>query len=136
MLYRPSSFKKSRAFTAVAAAGLFVTASLTATAPASGQQLQATSIASQPNQVDVNTNCRERITAKDVFGDADCEITKGKILDTQGQAIATQNGCIEELVKFKKADPGRFKSMGFGAITRDNACSFASRLPKKAASLP
>jgi hypothetical protein len=80
---RHSSLFHKSAIALTTAAALFAS-------PGFAQQLQPTPVASQSNQVDANTNCHDRITRSDIFGDAKCEIQKGKVLDAQGRAVDTQ----------------------------------------------
>jgi hypothetical protein len=127
MRHRPSSIGKSLA--AFATVGSL----LVGVVPSFGQGLKPM-LGSSNDGITATTNCDDWKPGE-LMSDEKCEILKGQILKTQGNVLATQNGCIDELVKFKRAEPDTFKSLGFGAITRDNACNLASRLPKKAASL-
>jgi hypothetical protein len=106
-----------------------------------GQDLKPTPVASTSEGVTATTKCNEWHPGE-LMSDEKCEIIKGEFLKAQGKAlssqgsqIATQNGCIEAIVRFKKAEPDQYASLGLGTITRDNACKLASRLPKKSASL-
>ncbi|MCP3447333.1 hypothetical protein [Bradyrhizobium sp. CCGUVB14] len=144
MLFRPST--KTRFRNAAIGAGIITLAAVSAF-PAAAEQ-KTTPIATSTDQVTVGTNCHDYKPGV-LMADTKCEILKaraldaqgkaldaqGKALDAQGSTLAAQNACIAELVRFKKGDPDKFKSMGFGTITRDNACSLASRLPKQSASL-
>jgi hypothetical protein len=106
-----------------------------------GQDLKATPVASSSDGITTTTDC-DKWKPGVLMSDEKCEIIKGEFLRAQGKAlssqsnqIATQNGCIEAIVRFKKAEPDQFASLGLGTITRDNACKLVSRLPKKSASL-
>lgn len=92
-----------------------------------GQDLKPMPVATTSDGITAETNCKDWHPGE-LMSDEKCEILKGRL-------IKSQNACIAELVKFKKAEPARFVELGFGNITRDVACSFASRLPKRAASL-
>jgi hypothetical protein len=124
-----SSFRKGA--TALSTAAV-LGASMLASFSAAAQERSATAAPSE--QVTVNTNCRDWKPGE-FMADTECEIRKGGALDTQAKLIAAQNACITELVKFKKAEPAEFSRLAFGTITRENACSLASRIPKRAASL-
>jgi hypothetical protein len=106
-----------------------------------GQDLKPMPVASTSDGITATTNCKEWQPGE-LMASEKCEIIKGEFLRAQGKAlssqgsqVATQNGCIEAIVRFKKAEPDQFASLGLGTITRDNACKLASRLPKKSASL-
>ena len=140
-MFRPSIRQKAFAVAAVAALALAPTYSF-------GQDIKPTSVASSSEGITATTNCKEWQPGV-LMASEKCEILKGeflkaqgnaldaqgKSLDAQGKQLGAQNACIQELVKFKNAAPDQFRSMAFGTITRDNACTFANRLPKKAASL-
>src|SRR5262249_27494928 len=119
-----------------AAAGVLAAAVLVASSGnfARAQQLQTLPVAATPDPnaaapdpVTATTDCKTWMPGR-LFGDGECEILKGKL-------IKAQNACIGEIAKFKKDAPGAFTQMKFGTITRENACEFASRIPKRAADL-
>jgi hypothetical protein len=135
MRHRPSSFGKSLA--AFATVGSLLVGAV----PSFGQDLKPMPVASTSGAITATTNCKEW-NPGELMASEKCEIIKGEFLRAQGKAlssrgsqITTQNGCIEAIVGFKKAEPDQFASLGLGTITRDNACKLASRLPKKSASL-
>lgn len=123
MTTRASSFKKSsRLVTGLAAAAIAF-----APAVSFGQDIKATPVAATSGGITATTDCKTWKPGV-LMGSEKCEILKGEL-------IKSQNACIAELVKFKKDEPTRFVELGFGNITRDVACTLASRLPKRAASL-
>jgi hypothetical protein len=127
MLDRTTSIRKSLA--AFATVGSL----LVGVASSYGQGLKPM-LGPSSDGITETTNCKDWKPGE-LMASEKCEILKGRLLKVQGNGLATQNGCIDELVKYKRAEPDAFKSLGFGTITRDNACNLASRLPKKAASL-
>ncbi|MEA2823022.1 MAG: hypothetical protein QOJ86_5026 [Bradyrhizobium sp.] len=52
-------------------------------------------VASKPNGVTLNTDCREHITAKDLTGDLKCEDAKIQILDAETKALDAQGKTLD-----------------------------------------
>ena len=123
MLNRPSSFKKSsRAVTAVAAVGMFVSASFMATGPAGAQQVVSAS------PCDSIKNSAAAIK---------CEFQQSQIRtkanEARGAAAEDAIACITDLQKFKAKNPDGFAKLG--PISRETACSAAAKIPRPTASL-
>jgi hypothetical protein len=63
--------------------------------PSFGQDLRPMPVASKPNGVTLNTDCREHITAKDLTGDLKCEDAKIQILDAETKALDRQGKALD-----------------------------------------
>jgi len=132
MLYRPSNFKKSsRAVTAVAAAGLFVSASLMATGPVSAEPIgkNFTAACDAIKDGGKQTACLVDTIKKDTAA-KERDITR---LKAEGAAADQLVVCLTDLKKFKEKNPDGFAKLG--PINKETACSAAARIPRPTASL-
>jgi hypothetical protein len=120
----PTSFRRTvRA--GAAALSLAIAVNFTATTSISAQQLQATPIASQPNQVDVNTNCHD-FRPGVLMADTKCEIMKGQALD---DALAKKDDNLACLRRVKSLfDDGKISRESVLKFGKDRACDLLKTL--------
>jgi hypothetical protein len=111
MLYRPSFRKTAVALTT----GAILAA--TAAFPLAAQQASQVNFRGIPDCATVHDGGKR----------AACEFFK-KVDDAKKRGAAADDaiGCLKDLGKFKEKNPDGFAKLG--VITRDNACSMASKL--------
>jgi hypothetical protein len=94
----PSRFSFGRA--ALLTTALMGAATL-GTFPASAQQLQATSVSSQSDQVTTTTDCSKYQPGK-LMADTKCEILKGQSLDSMISQVDQENACKRLIIAAAK----------------------------------
>ncbi|MHB0773780.1 hypothetical protein ACYCVF_35485 [Bradyrhizobium sp. 1.29L] len=136
MLYRPSNFRKSsRAVTAVAAVGLFVTASLAATGPASADSTNKDFAAACAAIKDVNqrAGCQiDAIKAHTVQVKKEGEEARaaGAAADKELKSVNQSEVCFAFLTKGrdeKKFTREAVLQAAGGRLTPDNSCNVARK---------
>ena len=121
MLYRPSISKKSSRFVAFAAAASL----LAATAPSFGQDIKATPVGTNTDDVTLNTVCRD-YKPGELLASTKCEILKGGLLDDALAQKEKNLACLRKVKTF--FDDGKVSRDDVVKYGKDRACELLKTL--------